>query len=136
MHSDQEETVRKETVVLIADDDEFCLDVAVKMLQKLSYTVLKAKNGQEAIEIYQKNQNKVDLVILDMQMPENGGQTFGRLKKINSKAKILIISGYANDHRIRELLQHGCKGFMQKPFSMAVLSKNITKALNNSSMEH
>jgi CheY-like chemotaxis protein len=131
MHSNREETVRKETVILIADDDEFCLDVAVKMLQKLSYTVLKAKNGQEAVEIYQKNQYKVDLVILDMQMPENGGQTFGRLKKINSNVKILIISGYASDHRIRELLQDGCKGFMQKPFSMAVLSKIVTNALKN-----
>ena len=131
MQSNREETIQEQPVVLFADDDEFCLDVAVKMLQKLGYSVLKAKNGQEAVEVYQKNQNNVDLVILDMQMPDNGGNTFGKLKKINSDVKILIVSGYANDHRIRELLQHGCKGFIQKPFSMAALSKNINKVLNN-----
>ena len=56
----------QQSVVLFADDDELCLDVGVKMLQKLGYIVLDASDGKKAIEVFKKNQNKVDLVILDM----------------------------------------------------------------------
>jgi CheY-like chemotaxis protein len=101
------------------------------MLKKLGYTVLEARDGKEAIEVYQKYQDKVDLVILDMKMPHNGGHTFEQLKKINADLKIILTSGYTEDYSIRELTKQGCAAFLQKPFNIKALSQKIRDALNN-----
>ncbi len=121
----------RKLVILFADDDEICLDVGVKIIQKLGYIVLKAKDGKEAIEVFLKNQSKVNLVILDMKMPYNGGTAFLQLKKINANVKILIASGHAKDQQIREMMEQGCSGFIQKPFSIKALSQKILNALND-----
>ncbi len=124
-------TENKQPVILFADDDKICLDVSVQMLQKLGYTVLEAKDGHEAIEVYKNNQDRIDLVILDMRMPHDGGYTFEQLKKINSDIKIILISGYTKDYGISELEKQGCVGFLQKPFDAKALSQKIMDALNN-----
>ena len=126
-----EKTENRQPVVLFADDDEMCLDVSVQMLQKIGYTVLEARDGKEAIKVYENNKDRVDLVILDMRMPYNGGHTFEQLRKINADLKIIITSGYTKDYGIRELEKQGCNGFLQKPFDVKVLSQKIRDALNN-----
>jgi CheY-like chemotaxis protein len=131
MQTDKKENDERQPVILFADDDEICLDVGVKILQKLGYIVLEARDGQEAIEVFLNNQGEVDLVILDMKMPYNGGTAFFQLKKINANVKVLIASGYAKDQKIREMMEQGCSGFIQKPFSMNVLSQKILNALND-----
>jgi CheY-like chemotaxis protein len=108
-----------------------CLDVGVKILQKLGYIVLEARDGLEAIEVFLNNQSEVDLVILDMKMPYNGGNAFFQLKKIDANVKVLIASGYAKDQKIREMMEQGCSGFIQKPFSINVLSQKIKNALDD-----
>jgi len=120
----------RQPVILFADDDEICLDVGVKILQKLGYKVLDARDGKEAIEVFLKNQSEVNLVILDMKMPYNGGTAFFQLKKINADVKVLIASGYAKDQQIRELIELGCNGFILKPFSINELSRKISGILN------
>jgi CheY-like chemotaxis protein len=126
-----EKTENRQPVILFADDDEMCLDVSVQILQKLGYTVLEARDGREAIEVYKNNQDRVDLVILDMRMPHDGGYTFEQLKKINSDIKIILISGYTKDYGISELEKQGCVGFLQKPFDAKALSQKIMDAMNN-----
>ena len=121
----------KQSVILFADDDDLCLDVGVKMLQKLGYEVLDARDGKEALEVFNENKNEIDLVILDMKMPHNGNTTFSQLKKINADVKVLIASGYTEDQQIREMQKQGCYGFIQKPFSIRTLSQQVTNALNN-----
>jgi CheY-like chemotaxis protein len=105
-------TENRQSVILFADDDKICLDVSVQMLQKLGYTVLEARDGKEAIEVYKNNKDKVDLVILDMKMPNNGGHTFEQLKKLNADLKIILTSGYTEDYGIRELVKQGCNDFL------------------------
>ena len=131
MQSNNKENSNPQSVILFADDDELCLDVGVKILQKLGYSVLQARDGQEALEVFESNKNTVDLVILDMRMPYNGGRAFDQLKQIKSDVKVLIASGYNEDQQIRDMFEQGCIGFIQKPFSINVLSKKITKALKN-----
>lgn len=128
--NNKENSIRK-PVILFADDDELCLDVGVKILQKLGYSVLRARDGQEALEVFESNKNTVDLVILDMRMPYNGGRAFDQLKQIKSDVKVLIASGYTEDQQIREMFKQGCIGFIQKPFSVNLLSDKIMKALQN-----
>jgi two-component system, cell cycle sensor histidine kinase and response regulator CckA len=131
MQTNKKENDERQRVILFADDDEICLDVGVKMLQKLGCIVLEARDGKETIEVFLKNQSEVNLVILDMKMPYNGGTAFFQLKKINADVKVLIASGYAKDQKIREMIEQGCSGFIQKPFSINVLSQKIANALND-----
>jgi len=131
MQTDKKNNDERQPVILFADDDEICLDVGVKILQKLGYIVLEARDGQEAIEVFLNNQGEVNLVILDMKMPYNGGTAFLQLKKINANVKVLIASGYAKDQQIKEMMEQGCSGFLQKPFSIKSLSQKITNALND-----
>ena len=131
MQTDKKENNERQPVILFADDDAICLDVGVIILQKLGYIVLEARDGREAIEVFLNNQNEVDLVILDMKMPYNGGTTFSQLKKINANVKVLIASGYAKDQQIKEMIEHGCSGFIQKPFSINALSQKVRNILND-----
>ena len=120
----------RQPVILIADDDDLCLDVGVKMLQKLGYKVIGAQDGKEALEVFKNNQAVVDLVILDMKMPHNGAATFEQLKKLNANVKVLVISGFTEDELIKDMMTHGCDGFLQKPFSINTLLEKVSNALN------
>ena len=131
MKGNGEENSNRQPVILFADDDQICLDVGVKILQKLGYSVLKARDGQEALEVFEDNKDSVDLVILDMRMPYNGGRAFDQLKQIKSDVKVIIASGFSEDQRIREMYEQGCIGFIQKPFRINMLSEKILKALQN-----
>jgi two-component system cell cycle sensor histidine kinase/response regulator CckA len=116
--------------LLIVDDEELVLEVGANMLEKLGYTVLKAHNGTEAVDIFKANQDKIKMVILDIIMPDmGGGEVYEKIKPINPDVKILLSSGYSVDGQAIELLERGCDGFMQKPFTMEELSRKITQIL-------
>jgi two-component system cell cycle sensor histidine kinase/response regulator CckA len=89
-----------------------------------------AKDGQEAIELYKKACNSIDIVLLDMVMPNmGGGQAYDRMKEINPDVKVLLSSGYSIDGEAAEILERGCDGFIQKPFGMKQLSGRIREVL-------
>ncbi len=116
--------------VLLVDDEEMIVDVGQQMLEKLGYKVLTAKNGEEAIEIYQSNQEKIDIVILDVIMPGlSGGETYDRLKKSDRNVNVLLASGYGINRQICEILERGCNGFIQKPFNLKQLSRKIREII-------
>jgi CheY-like chemotaxis protein len=85
-----------------------------------------ARSGQRAINLYKKNTDKIDLVIMDMIMPGmGGGETFDHLKEIDPDIKVLLSSGYSINGQASEILERGCDGFIQKPFNMSQLSEKI-----------
>ena len=118
--------------VLMVDDEEMVLNVGVKQLEKLGFTVFAAQTGREAIDCFKKNKDKIDLVILDIVMPEmGGGEIYDQLKKINPRVKVLLSSGYSIDGQAGELLKRGCSGFIQKPFDLKRLSQKISDILSS-----
>ncbi len=120
----------KETLLLV-DDEPLILEVSKEMLEALGYTVLTAKGGKEAIETFKAHKRRIDMVILDMVMPDmNGGEAYDQLKKINPDVKVLLSSGYGIDGQASEILERGCDGFIQKPFDMADLSQQLRKILD------
>ena len=131
MHTGNKEDNEKEPVILFADDDDLVLDVGVRLLQKIGYMVLEAKDGHQAVDLFSKNKDRVDLVILDMKMPFNGEKAFRKLKEIKDDIKILITSGWVDDYRVQKMIDQGCNGFIQKPFNLAVLSDKIKAILGN-----
>ena len=120
----------KETILLV-DDEDTVIEVGKPMLEKMRYEVWTAKGGKEAIEIYEKNQKEIDMVILDMIMPDmGGGETYDKLKKINPQIKVLLSSGYSINGQATEILERGCDGYIKKPFSMVGLSQKIREILD------
>jgi len=120
----------KETVLLV-DDEEMITDVGSRMLAKLGFDVLIARDGEEAVSVYQDNQGKINLVLLDMVMPRvGGGEAFDRLKQINPDVKVILCSGYSIDGQARVILNRGCSAFIQKPFNLKTLSDSIRTVLN------
>jgi len=120
----------KETILLV-DDEDIVIDVGEEMLKSLGYKVLIARGGKEAIKLYKEGKGKIDMVLLDMIMPDmGGGETYDRMKEINSDIKVLLLSGYSIDGQATEILRRGCDGFIQKPFNMKQLSRSIREILD------
>ena len=126
-----EELFRGIETLLLVDDEDMIVDVGCGIIEKLGYKSLTAKSGEEAIGVYKKNHDKIDLVIIDMIMPDmGGGETYDKLKEINPDVKVLLSSGYSINGQATEILDRGCNGFIQKPFNMADLSKKIREILD------
>jgi PAS domain S-box-containing protein len=129
-HKDDQKILVGTETILLVDDEEMILDVGAQVLKKLGYEVLTARDGKEAIEIYQQNRQKVAMIILDLIMPEmGGGETYDRLKEIDPKVKVLLSSGYSLDGQATEILNRGCNGFLQKPFSIRDLSEKLRQII-------
>ena len=117
--------------ILLVDDDETILDTCGQLLNSLGYTTLAAQSGQKALEIYAKSEDAVDLVIIDMIMPSmSGKELYARLKEINPCQKTLLSSGYSLNEQAQKILDSGCNGFIQKPFTISRLSEMIRGILS------
>jgi len=128
-----ERIVEGDETILLVDDEEMILDVGVQFLEKLGYTVLEAKGGREAIQIYQENKDIIDMIILDMIMPDMGGsEVYDKIKAIDPEVKVLLSSGYSVEGQATEILKRGCNSFIQKPFNLKSLSGKIREVLNKS----
>ena len=116
--------------LLLVDDEDLIIDVGKQILEKLGYKVLIARSGKEALDVYHTSSDTIALVILDMVMPDmNGGITYNHLKDMDSDVKVLLSSGYSINNQAQEILDHGCNGFIQKPFNLKLLSEKIRNIL-------
>lgn len=117
--------------ILLVDDEDIVINVGKEMLKKIGYKVLIARGGKAAVELYEDNQDEIDMVILDMIMPDvGGGEAYDRLQKINPDIKVLLSSGYSINGQATEILNRGCDGFIQKPFNVKDLSQKIREILD------
>ena len=116
--------------ILLVDDQESVLEVAKDMLEALGYEVLTAVDGLEGVSRYRDLWREVDLVILDMVMPNlSGGDCFRRMKEINPKARVVLSSGYSRDGSIQEVMDDGILAFIQKPYRLEELSRVVGTAV-------
>jgi DNA-binding NtrC family response regulator len=117
--------------ILIVDDQETVWDFLIEALQKLGYSVLLAENGLDAVEIYENNPGEVDLILLDMIMPKQGGHTtFHKLKAIDPKVSVLLSSGFVSQEEVDDLLQNGAAGFLPKPHRIREMALEIRRILD------
>jgi CheY-like chemotaxis protein len=121
----------RETILLVEDEVEV-MEVSVALLEKLGYRVFRAESGAKAIEIFHEKGEQIDLVILDIIMPEMAGtETFLRLRKLNPNVKILLASGYSAGAWNGQETPLGHNGFIQKPFRLQELSRKIREILDS-----
>ena len=116
--------------VLLVDDEEAIREVGEELLRDMGYAVLLARDGREAVEVYEKRRDDIDIVILDIVMPNmDGGEAFAKMKAINPGIKVLLWSGSSMHDYASKILQRGCNDFIQKPFSYKDLSRKIKDIL-------
>jgi CheY-like chemotaxis protein len=117
--------------ILIVDDEAMIISVGRELLKSLGYTILTAQDGPAALEIYKESKDRIDLVILDMVMPEmSGGEVFDELKKINPDVKVLLSSSYSLNGQASKIINRGCVGFIQKPFTISDIASQLRKTFD------
>jgi two-component system cell cycle sensor histidine kinase/response regulator CckA len=118
-------------LIFVVDDESDIRDFIRDVLQSHGYRVLLAADGDQAFDIYQVRSQDIALVIMDMVMPEMGGEeTFLKMKKINPGIKALLSTGYSQDGRVSEILSKGVMGFIQKPYDFNQLLAKIRQILD------
>ncbi len=122
--------------VLLVDDEKAVMEVGKELLELIGYRVLTARDGKEAVKTYRKQRDAIDVVVLDMVMPGmGGGEVYDRMKKINPDVKVLLSSGFSIDGEASDILDRGCNGFIQKPFTVRELSRATEKVIEKDRLD-
>ena len=125
------ETDSMKRTLLMIDDDIMVIEPVSELLEQLGYNVLTALNGADALKMYRENWKTIDLVILDLVLPDaNGGDLYEELRQINPLVKALISSGMGASNIARALLESGCLDYIQKPYDIRLLAAKIVKILS------
>ena len=126
------EQIKGTGTILIIEDEETVMTVCRTILEWLGYQVLEAKTGQEAINAVKTFDGDIDLAMLDILLPDmNGNAVYPFLMEARPNLKVIVMSGYSLDSTARKILNAGAQDFLQKPFSIAVLSEKLEKVLKN-----
>ena len=117
--------------ILLVDDEEMLRDVGKEILEKFGYTVLLARDGESALDLYRERGENISLIILDLIMPGMGGKRcLDELLKINPDVKVVIASGYSINCHARDALEAGAKAFVSKPFELKQILGVVREVLD------
>ena len=125
------DVTKGEGLILVVDDEPIMRQMANDILTECGYSVIFAKDGVEAIEVFKENHKKITAILLDMVMPKKSGkEAYIGMKEIDDSLKVLLASGFKKDERTNSILKLGVKGFLQKPYTLSKLSKKIAEIIN------
>ncbi len=121
---------RAQQTILIAEDDPAIRSTATRILERFGYAVVEAADGKTAVELFSKNRSRIQVVVLDMMMPQiNGKDAFFAIHEINKDVKTILMSGYAEGEIQKQFTDIAPTGFLQKPFSAKKLINTIRGVL-------
>ena len=122
--------VKRPEGVLLVDDEIVMLELGKELLDEKGYRVFVAPDGPAALEIYRKNRDAIDIVVLDLVMPGmDGGQVYVELKKMNPRVKAFFCTGYMSDKVITDLLAENDLKAIQKPVHPELFIRTIREIL-------
>jgi PAS domain S-box-containing protein len=117
--------------ILIAEDEPLIRRLTATVLASLGYQVFAAEDGQEAVEIFQREHGQIDLVLLDLTMPRlSGRDAFRRLRELDPHVRVLFTSGYSEEH-VTDAEQEYVLGFISKPYRPEELAKTVRRILDH-----
>ncbi len=115
--------------ILLADDEDTVRLVTARMLQRLGFDVVQARDGADAVQQFTA-MSHADLVLLDLMMPRLDGQeAFAAIRQTDPKVPVVILSGYSEQEAAGRFAGHEVAGFLQKPFTFAELQNVVRAAL-------
>ena len=113
---------------ILVDDDDMVRDAMRANLESLGMKVIDCSSGIDAVDQFKSKANHIDLIVIDMVMPEiDGSETFRRIREIDSQQAILIYSGFAQNQSIFKMLELGRCRFLRKPFRNQELHNAIAQ---------
>lgn len=116
--------------VLLVEDEESLRSLGGLALRSAGYTVLEARDGQEALQVCRADAGQIDLLVTDVVMPRmNGRQLADNLARIHPSLKVLYMSGYTDDTVVRHGVGDEGVAFLQKPFTPSVLTRKVYEVL-------
>jgi signal transduction histidine kinase len=117
--------------ILLSEDEGAVRALTKRVLEYVGYTVLETSTGQQAVECYRKHTQEIDLVLLDVVMPELGGKdAFDQIRAVNPQARVLLCSGYAPESVSLDLSEGSGIEFISKPYESQALLKKIRAILD------
>ena len=132
----QKEILGGDETILVVEDEEAIRELLKTFLQSAGYTVLIAVDGQEAIELYDKHWEDIDLVLADNGLPKlSGYDIFRKMKSKNSKLKFILASGSIEPKRISEILRDGARDFIEKPYTVFQVLRAVRSVLDHEQPE-
>ena len=116
--------------VLVVDDEETVRNLASRMVEHAGFTVLKARDGAEAVRLYRQHRHEIVCVVLDLTMPAmNGEETFRELRRISPAVRVILSSGYSEKTSIERFSGMGLAGFIPKPYQFDTMIAKLRGAL-------
>ncbi len=116
--------------ILIVDDEEDIRTVTGMMVQRLGFSVLKASDGRQALNVFREKNHGIVCVILDLTMPHmDGEETFREMRRLSPGVRVLLCSGYNEQDATQHFAGKGLAGFIQKPFNMVSLQAKLAEVL-------
>ena len=117
--------------ILVIEDDESVLDALKRMLEHFGYSIITASNGEKAIDIYLVEQERIDLVILSLNMPGMGGRRcLERMLEIKPDLKTIVTSGYSSAAFVEDINKSGTFAFIEKPYQLEDLLRTIREVVD------
>ena len=117
--------------VLVVDDEQMIRDMASDMLNLLGFKVLLASSGVEGLDMFKLHKDQIDVVLLDLLMPEMSGMAcFENLKQVDPEVKVIIATGIGEFEKKKELEEMGIKGYLGKPYRMENIAQKLIDILN------
>lgn len=115
---------------LIVDDEPSVRTMTEANLRKVGMNTLTASDGLEGIRMFRSRHHEIDVVVLDVVLPELGGlEVMKQMKEIKPDVRVLVISGYTKDQSVNALLQAGARAFLKKPFRRTDLCDSLAAIL-------
>ncbi|MDQ6787932.1 MAG: ATP-binding protein [Acidobacteriota bacterium] len=122
--------------ILVAEDEESLRNLAKDILEGFGYTVLLAKNGEEAVEMYAANRERIDMLLLDVMMPRMGGaEVYERIRCLDQDIPLIFMTGYNSEivqsrfAKQKRVIEESGAAVIQKPYSPKQLESKIREAL-------
>ena len=118
-------------LILLVDDETEIAELASAMLTDEGYRVVLARDGFEALKIYQQIGNQIGLVILDFFLPiMDGDAVFDELRALNPDVAVVLSSGFAEQSKLGAMLAQGLKGFIPKPYTAGKLLEQVRSTID------
>ncbi len=123
-------SLRPQGMFLVVDDEETSRSVTKEMLEHFGYQVISADDGIQAVELFQKNSEKLAGVLLDMTMPKmDGEETWMEISRIRGDIPVILMSGYSESEATSRFEGKQIAGFIQKPYQLEELRQKLSKLL-------
>ena len=121
--------------ILLIDDEKVIREIGQEMIELLGYKCIIAKDGEEGVELFRKNLEKILIVVLDVEMPGISGEVVSNIiTEEVPDARILFISGYDIDYLEKKVFGKKIKNFMPKPLSVKSLSRKFNEMLRENAV--